>query len=53
MYVSDKHGSDQDGDGSEQKPFKTPLKAGFPHADIELHFFTNYHYMTDQYEGVP
>ncbi|KAM7369362.1 hypothetical protein PAMP_013634 [Pampus punctatissimus] len=27
MYVSDKCGSDQDGDGSEEKPFKTPLKA--------------------------
>ncbi|XP_056105188.1 asparagine--tRNA ligase, cytoplasmic-like isoform X2 [Rhinichthys klamathensis goyatoka] len=27
LYVSDKHGSDVDGDGSEQKPFKTPLKA--------------------------
>uniref|UniRef100_A0A8C8DWC1 Asparaginyl-tRNA synthetase 1 n=1 Tax=Oryzias sinensis TaxID=183150 RepID=A0A8C8DWC1_9TELE len=27
LYVSDKCGSDQDGDGSEQKPFKTPLKA--------------------------
>lgn len=26
LYVSDKHGSDQDGDGTEQKPFKTPLK---------------------------
>uniref|UniRef100_A0A8C5D153 Asparaginyl-tRNA synthetase 1 n=1 Tax=Gadus morhua TaxID=8049 RepID=A0A8C5D153_GADMO len=26
LYVSDKQGSDQDGDGSEQKPFKTPLK---------------------------
>uniref|UniRef100_A0A671R7Y4 Asparagine--tRNA ligase N-terminal domain-containing protein n=1 Tax=Sinocyclocheilus anshuiensis TaxID=1608454 RepID=A0A671R7Y4_9TELE len=27
LYVSDKQGSDVDGDGSEQKPFKTPLKA--------------------------
>ncbi|CAL8341717.1 unnamed protein product [Arctogadus glacialis] len=27
LYVSDKQGSDQDGDGSQQKPFKTPLKA--------------------------
>uniref|UniRef100_A0AAQ5YFC8 Asparagine--tRNA ligase, cytoplasmic n=1 Tax=Amphiprion ocellaris TaxID=80972 RepID=A0AAQ5YFC8_AMPOC len=27
LYVSDKCGSDQDGDGTEQKPFKTPLKA--------------------------
>ncbi|KAF4102640.1 hypothetical protein G5714_017440 [Onychostoma macrolepis] len=27
LYVSDKQGSDLDGDGSEQKPFKTPLKA--------------------------
>uniref|UniRef100_A0A3Q2XBB9 Asparagine--tRNA ligase, cytoplasmic n=1 Tax=Hippocampus comes TaxID=109280 RepID=A0A3Q2XBB9_HIPCM len=27
VYVSDKCGNDQDGDGSEQKPFKTPLKA--------------------------
>ncbi|CAF89556.1 unnamed protein product, partial [Tetraodon nigroviridis] len=26
LYVSDKCGSDQDGDGTEQKPFKTPLK---------------------------
>lgn len=26
LYVSEKHGSDVDGDGSEQKPFKTPLK---------------------------
>lgn len=26
LYVSDKQGSDEDGDGSEQKPFKTPLK---------------------------
>lgn len=26
LYVSDKQGSDQDGDGTEQKPFKTPLK---------------------------
>lgn len=26
VYVSDKTGSDQDGDGTEQKPFKTPLK---------------------------
>lgn len=24
--MSDKCGSDQDGDGTEQKPFKTPLK---------------------------
>ncbi|KAF7696793.1 hypothetical protein HF521_005211 [Silurus meridionalis] len=29
LYVSDKQGSDQDGDGTEQKPFKTPLKALF------------------------
>uniref|UniRef100_A0A8C2I0Y5 Asparaginyl-tRNA synthetase 1 n=1 Tax=Cyprinus carpio TaxID=7962 RepID=A0A8C2I0Y5_CYPCA len=27
LYVSDKQGSDEDGDGSEQKPFRTPLKA--------------------------
>uniref|UniRef100_A0A8C6UI57 Asparaginyl-tRNA synthetase 1 n=1 Tax=Neogobius melanostomus TaxID=47308 RepID=A0A8C6UI57_9GOBI len=27
LYVSDKCGSDQDGDGTEQKPFKTPLGA--------------------------
>ncbi|KAJ3604820.1 hypothetical protein NHX12_026872 [Muraenolepis orangiensis] len=27
LYVSDRQGSDQEGDGSEQKPFKTPLKA--------------------------
>ncbi|XP_047200385.1 asparagine--tRNA ligase, cytoplasmic [Hippoglossus stenolepis] len=27
LYVSDKCGSDQDGDGTEQKPFKTPLAA--------------------------
>ncbi|XP_053267696.1 asparagine--tRNA ligase, cytoplasmic [Pleuronectes platessa] len=27
LYVSDKCGSDRDGDGSEQKPFKTPLGA--------------------------
>lgn len=27
LYVSDKEGSDQDGDGSEQKPFKTSLAA--------------------------
>ncbi|XP_024918316.1 asparagine--tRNA ligase, cytoplasmic [Cynoglossus semilaevis] len=27
VYVSDKCGSDSDGDGTEQKPFKTPLKA--------------------------
>ncbi|TRY65186.1 hypothetical protein DNTS_009424 [Danionella cerebrum] len=27
LYVSDKQGSDADGDGSELKPFKTPLKA--------------------------
>ncbi|CAK6975246.1 asparagine--tRNA ligase%2C cytoplasmic isoform X2 [Scomber scombrus] len=27
LYVSDKSGNDQDGDGSQQKPFKTPLKA--------------------------
>ncbi|MED6239043.1 Asparagine--tRNA ligase, cytoplasmic [Ataeniobius toweri] len=27
LYVSDISGSDQDGDGSEDKPFKTPLKA--------------------------
>ncbi|CAL8318100.1 unnamed protein product [Lota lota] len=27
VYVSDRQGSDQEGDGSEQKPFKTPLKA--------------------------
>uniref|UniRef100_A0A8B9GQZ3 Asparaginyl-tRNA synthetase 1 n=1 Tax=Astyanax mexicanus TaxID=7994 RepID=A0A8B9GQZ3_ASTMX len=27
LYVSDKQGSDQDGDGTEQNPFKTPLKA--------------------------
>ena len=26
VYVSDKEGNDQDGDGSEQKPFKTSLK---------------------------
>lgn len=26
LYVSDKCGSDGDGDGTEQKPFKTPLK---------------------------
>uniref|UniRef100_W5KR56 asparagine--tRNA ligase n=1 Tax=Astyanax mexicanus TaxID=7994 RepID=W5KR56_ASTMX len=26
LYVSDKQGSDQDGDGTEQNPFKTPLK---------------------------
>lgn len=26
LYVSDKCGSDQDGEGTEQKPFKTPLK---------------------------
>lgn len=26
LYVSDKCGSDQDGDGTEEKPFKTPLK---------------------------
>lgn len=26
LYVSDKGGSDQDGDGTEQRPFKTPLK---------------------------
>uniref|UniRef100_A0A4W4EGI5 Asparagine--tRNA ligase, cytoplasmic n=1 Tax=Electrophorus electricus TaxID=8005 RepID=A0A4W4EGI5_ELEEL len=27
VYVSDKHGSDESGDGTEHKPFKTPLKA--------------------------
>uniref|UniRef100_A0A3B3ZB14 Asparagine--tRNA ligase N-terminal domain-containing protein n=1 Tax=Periophthalmus magnuspinnatus TaxID=409849 RepID=A0A3B3ZB14_9GOBI len=27
LYVSDKCGSDQDGEGTEQKPFKTTLKA--------------------------
>ncbi|XP_036443999.1 asparagine--tRNA ligase, cytoplasmic [Colossoma macropomum] len=27
LYVSDKQGSDQDGDGTEQNPFKTPLRA--------------------------
>uniref|UniRef100_A0A672G8T5 Asparaginyl-tRNA synthetase 1 n=1 Tax=Salarias fasciatus TaxID=181472 RepID=A0A672G8T5_SALFA len=27
LYVSDKCGSDQDGDGTQQKPFKTPLRA--------------------------
>ncbi|XP_056147131.1 asparagine--tRNA ligase, cytoplasmic [Lampris incognitus] len=27
LYVSEKQGSDQDGDGTEQNPFKTPLKA--------------------------
>uniref|UniRef100_A0A8C3AEP0 Asparaginyl-tRNA synthetase 1 n=1 Tax=Cyclopterus lumpus TaxID=8103 RepID=A0A8C3AEP0_CYCLU len=27
LYVSDKCGSDQDGDGTDQKPFKTPLQA--------------------------
>lgn len=26
LYVSDKCGNDGDGDGTEQKPFKTPLK---------------------------
>ncbi|TNN78894.1 Asparagine--tRNA ligase, cytoplasmic [Liparis tanakae] len=26
LYVSDKCGSDQDGDGTDQKPFKTPLQ---------------------------
>ncbi len=35
LYVSDKQGSDLDGDGSKQKPFKTPLKVHdpveFPH----------------------
>lgn len=25
LYVSDKQGSDQDGDGTQQKPFKTAL----------------------------
>ncbi|XP_070295267.1 asparagine--tRNA ligase, cytoplasmic-like [Salvelinus sp. IW2-2015] len=27
MYVSDKEGNDQDGDGTEPKPFKTSLRA--------------------------
>uniref|UniRef100_A0A4W5RPH6 Asparagine--tRNA ligase, cytoplasmic n=1 Tax=Hucho hucho TaxID=62062 RepID=A0A4W5RPH6_9TELE len=27
LYVSDKEGNDQDGDGTEQKPFKTSLRA--------------------------
>uniref|UniRef100_A0A8C7CJP0 Asparaginyl-tRNA synthetase 1 n=1 Tax=Oncorhynchus kisutch TaxID=8019 RepID=A0A8C7CJP0_ONCKI len=27
LYVSDKEGNDQDGDGTEQKPFKTALRA--------------------------
>ncbi|CAB1351970.1 unnamed protein product, partial [Coregonus sp. 'balchen'] len=27
VYVSDKEGDDQDGDGTEQKPFKTSLRA--------------------------
>lgn len=26
LYVSETQGSDVDGDGSEQKPFQTPLK---------------------------
>ncbi|CAF88673.1 unnamed protein product, partial [Tetraodon nigroviridis] len=42
LYVSDKCGSDQDGDGTEQKPFKAPLKAlpcagkePFPTIDVD------------------
>lgn len=37
LYVSDKCGSDQDGDGTEPKPFKTPLKvhaSGWMHGSI-------------------
>ncbi len=35
LYVSDKQGSDVDADGSEQKPFKTPLK-------VPLRFISSY-----------
>ena len=27
LYVSDKEGNDEDADGTEEKPFKTPLNA--------------------------
>ncbi|CAF3914427.1 unnamed protein product, partial [Adineta steineri] len=26
VYISEKHGSDENGDGSEGKPFRTPLQ---------------------------
>ncbi|CAF4405292.1 unnamed protein product, partial [Adineta steineri] len=33
VYTSEKHGSDENGDGSEGKPFKTPLQAYRKHGD--------------------
>ncbi|CAF0980005.1 unnamed protein product [Adineta steineri] len=33
VYISEKHGSDENGDGSEGKPFKTPLQAYRKHGD--------------------
>ncbi|CAF1651343.1 unnamed protein product [Adineta ricciae] len=32
-YTSEKHGSDENGDGTESKPFKTPLQAYRKHGD--------------------
>jgi len=29
VYTSEKHGSDENGDGSEGKPFQTPLQVFF------------------------
>jgi asparaginyl-tRNA synthetase len=33
VYTSEKNGSDETGDGSEEKPFKTPLQAYRQHGD--------------------
>ncbi|CAF4642756.1 unnamed protein product [Rotaria sp. Silwood1] len=33
VYTSEKHGSDENGDGSEGKPFKTPLQAYHQHGE--------------------
>lgn len=45
LYVSDKQGSDADGDGSEQKPFKTPLKvpAGYVMLSVMVNFCSSFH----------
>jgi len=41
-YTSEKNGSDENGDGSEEKPFKTPLQVFIQNKILILYFYLFY-----------
>ncbi|CAF3842317.1 unnamed protein product [Rotaria sp. Silwood1] len=48
IYTSEKYGNDEEGDGSETKPFKTPLKAYRQYGDTTMIIYID---SKDEYKG--